>query len=305
MLAARPIGSTGLVGTPLVFGSAPLATGWWNNTEEVAVATVAAALAAGITWFDTAPLYGSGDSEERVGAGLAAGLGSGPVTLATKVGRPFVGTGDAREAVFDYSAAGVRASLEASLTRLGRDHVEIVHIHDPDVHLEQALDEALPELVAMRDEGLLRAISVGTMSCASALHMLRNAELDLVMIANRLTLLEASALDELLPECRGRGVPLLAAAVFNSGVLARPTEPGVWFDYAPADAAMLARVEAMAAACNEAGVSLKAAAMQFPLQHDGVAAVVVGMATPAQVAENVALFEQPIPDDLWPALATC
>jgi D-threo-aldose 1-dehydrogenase len=298
MLTPRPIGKTGLMGTQLAFGSAPLATQWWNNTEAVAVDAVAAAVRAGIAWFDTAPLYGSGEAEERLGAGLRVvpdECGGPSFTIATKVGRA---------AEFDFSAGGVRASLEASLERLGFDHIDVVHIHDPDDHLAQAIDETFPTLCAMRDEGLLRAISVGTMQPATALHLLGRVELDLVMIANRLTLLDASALHELVPACVERGVAVLAAAVFNSGVLARP-EAGVWFDYASADEAVLARVRAMARVCSRFDVSLKAAAMQFPLRHVGVDAVVVGMATAAQVDENVALFEQYIPDEAWDALSRC
>lgn len=294
----------------LAFGTAPLATQWWGNSEAVAVEAVTAAARAGIAWFDTAPLYGSGESEERLGAGLvaaAAAAGSPRPTVATKVGRRVVGSIDdpgGRSAEFDFSAGGVRASLEASLQRLGLDHVDVVHIHDPDDHLAQALDETYPTLCAMRDEGLLTRISIGTMQPATALYVLERVELDLVMIANRVTLLDASALDELVPACLDRSIPVLAAAVFNSGVLARP-EAGVWFDYAPADEPMLARVRAMADVCARAGVSLKAAAMQFPLRQPGVETVVVGMASAAQVAENLTLFAQHVPDDVWDDLARC
>lgn len=306
---------------PLAFGTAPLATQWWDNSADVAVEAVAAAVRAGVGWFDTAPLYGSGESEERLGAGLrlvpdeealAAGAvhgdcGGPSFIVSTKVGRRVVGSvddPDGRSAEFDFSAAGVRASLESSLQRLGFDRVDVVHIHDPDDHLAQALDETYPTLCAMRDEGLLEKISIGTMQPATALYVLERADLDLVMIANRLTLLDSSALDELVPACVERSIPVLAAAVFNSGVLARP-ESGVWFDYAPADDAMLARVRAMAGVCARAGVSLTAAAMQFPLRHSGVETVVVGMASAAQVVENVALFAQHIPDEVWDDLARC
>jgi D-threo-aldose 1-dehydrogenase len=145
---------------------------------------------------------------------------------------------------------------------------------------------------------------VGTMHCAAALRLLVDADLDIVMVSSRLTLLDSTALDELVPACRQRGVPVLAAAIFNSGLLARPAA-GSWFNYAPAEPAVAARAIAMADVCAAAGVSLKAAAMQFPLRHDGVRTVVVGMANEAEVVENAALIDQHIPDEVWAELARC
>lgn len=285
---------------PLVFGTAPLATGFWGNDEATAVAAAVEGIDRGIAWFDTAPLYGAGESERRLGAALAA-RADADVVVSTKVGRPVVIGDGGAEAGFDYSASGTRRSLEDSLTRLGRDHVDIAHVHDPDDHLDVALDECFPTLADLRAEGVIGAVSVGTMVCATALRVLAEAEPDLVMIANRLTLLDRSALDELAPACAAAGVPLVAAAPFNSGLLAR-TVPGSWFDYAPADAALLGRAQAMSARCDEAGVSLRAAALQYPLRHDPVVAVVAGMASAAEVADNVGLFRAPIPADLWTAL---
>ena len=176
-----------------------------------------------------------------------------------------------------------------------------MHVHDPDDHLDVALDECFPALADLRAEGMVGAVSVGTMVCATALRVLAEAGPDLVMIANRLTLLDRSALDELAPACAAAGVPLVAAAPFNSGLLARPV-PGSWFDYAPADPTLLRRAQAMDARCDDAGVSLRAAALQYPLRHDPVVAVVAGMASAAEVAENVELVAAPIPADLWTAL---
>jgi D-threo-aldose 1-dehydrogenase len=303
MSSVSPGGFAGLSFPRLAFGTAPLASQFWGNEEARAIDSASAALRAGITWFDTAPLYGSGEAEQRLGRALAEREGALPI-IATKVGRPAIDGPDGRDSTFDYTPTGTRRSLEDSLERLGLDRVDVVHVHDPDDHIEQALEECVPTLVAMRDEGLLTAISVGTTRCATALRLLADADLDVVMIANRLTLLDSSALDELVPACRERGVPVIAAAIFNSGLLARPIA-GTWFDYAPAEPALVARAEAMADRCAAAGVSLKAAAMQFPLRHDGVKTVVAGMASAAEVVENVALMDQSIPDTLWAELAQC
>lgn len=296
-------GSAGLGFPRLAFGTAPLSSQFWGNDETKAIATAVAALRAGITWFDTAPLYGTGEAEQRLGRALVERDGPMP-TVATKVGRPVIDGPDGRDSTFDYSRDGTRRSLEDSLERLGLDRVDVVHVHDPDDHIEQALEECVPTLADMRDEGLLTAISVGTTRCATALRLLVGADLDIVMIANRLTLLDSTALDELVPACRERGIPMIAAAIFNSGLLARPLA-GSWFDYAPAPPAVVARAVAMAEVCDAAGVSLKAAAMQFPLRHDGVKTVVVGMANTDEVSENVALMDQSIPDAVWAKLAQC
>jgi D-threo-aldose 1-dehydrogenase len=303
MSPTGPTGSAGLTFPRLAFGTAPLASQFWGNEETTAIATAAAALRAGITWFDTAPLYGSGEAEQRLGRALEQVHGILP-TVATKVGRPAIDGPNGRDSTFDYSPEGTRRSLEDSLERLHLDRVDVVHVHDPDDHIEQALDECLPTLAAMRDEGLLTAISLGTMRCATALRLLADADLDIVMISNRLTLLDSTALDELEPACRKKGVPLLAAAIFNSGLLARPGV-GAWFDYAPAGPDVVARAVAMAGVCAVADVSLKAAAMQFPLRHAGVKTVVVGMANEAEVSENIALMDQTIPDNVWDELARC
>ncbi len=296
-LPRRSVGATGLEVTAVTFGSAPLASVFWGNDADTAIAAASAAREAGIALFDTAPFYGLGEAEERVGAALA---GSDPsaVLVATKVGRTLVGEGAARDVVFDYSADAVRRQLDASLARLGRDRADIVHIHDPEDHLRAALDECLPTLVALRDEGTVGAISVGTNVCATAMTFLREGEPDAVMVAGRLTLLDQSALDEVVPECERRGVPLLAAGVFNSGVLADPN-PGRWFDYAPADEATITRAREIQRICEGHGVALRTAAMAFPLRYAPVATVVVGMATPAEVHENIAALSTAIPSSLW------
>jgi D-threo-aldose 1-dehydrogenase len=295
--ARRPLGATGIEIGPLSFGSAPLSSVFWGNDADTAVAAARRAVAVGIGLFDTAPLYGLGEAEERLGVAL----GGADVAVATKAGRTLVDGPGGRDVVFDFSAAATRRQLEASLTRLRRDRVDIVHVHDPEDHLDAAVDECLPALATMRDEGLVGAISLGTTRCETVVHVLGRAELDVVMLAGRLTLLDQSALDDVVPECTRRGIPLLAAAVFNSGVLARP-RTGSWYEYAPADDSVLARVGELQRQCDELGVSLRGAAMAYPLQFAPVASVVVGMATAAEVDENVQLLQSEYPDDLWPAL---
>jgi len=303
-LVRRPLGTTGVTAPRLIFGTAPLSSIFWNNTEARALEAIATARAVGYTAFDTAPLYGLGEAEARLGAGLALAADGGDdapttvLTIATKVGHTIVGAGDDRSIVADFSRAGTRRQLETSLERLGRDRVDIVHVHDPEGHLGPAVDECVAELDELRSAGLLTAISVGTNHCETALHFLEHADPDVVMVAGRLTLLDRRALDEVLPACREAGVPLLAAAVFNSGVLARPTD-GSWFDYAPASADVLDRVTAMEARCRDHGVPLLAAALQYPLRFDGVAAVVVGTGTAEEATANAELASLELPDDLW------
>lgn len=291
---------TSLEVSRIAFGSAPLATGFWGNTAERAVRTAIAAIDAGITMFDTAPLYGSGEAEERLGVAFGERPSARRV-IATKVGNTVVGDGTDRHVVRDLSADGVQRQLDASLQRLGTDRVDVVHVHDPEDALDDAIDVAIPTLVALRDEGMIGVVSVGTNVVATARTFVERCDVDLVMVAGRLTLLDRSALGELLPELSDRGVPMLAAGVFNSGVLARRVE-GAWFDYAPAAPELLARVERLDAICREAGVSLTAAALQFPLRWSPVAAVVVGMASPDEVAENLTAVVEPIDESVWAAL---
>ena len=299
-MESRPLGDTGLVVGALTFGSAPLATIFWENDEATAVGAVRAAHRAGIRLVDTAPFYGLGEAESRVGVALT-GVGADEVIVATKVGRAIVDGSDGRSVEFDFSADAVRTQIESSLERLGRDRVAIAHVHDPEDHLERALHECVPALATLRAEGTVQAVSVGTNVCDTALRFLREADLDVIMLAGRLTLLDRSALDDVVPQCEARGVPLLAAAVFNSGVLADP-EPGRWYDYSPADPTILERARVVHCVCADVGVSARAAAMAFPLRFPAVASVVVGMASAAEVEDNVAAFETTIPDELWERL---
>jgi D-threo-aldose 1-dehydrogenase len=294
------LGRTGLTVSRLGLGTAPLASIFWGNEEDRGVATAARAVERGIRLFDSAPLYGLGESETRLGRALT-GIERDEVVVATKVGRSLVPSpdpGGGTQAVFDFSRDATLRSLESSLDRLGLDRIDIVHIHDPEDHLSEAITGTYAALDKLRTEGAVRAVSLGTNVVDTARFFLRNAELDCLMVAGRLTLLDQSAGDELVTECRRAGVAYLAAGVFNSGVLADP-QPGAWFDYAPVSADLLERAATIRTVCESHGVSLRAAALHYPLTVDGVTAVVVGMSSPAEVDANVSSLHSPVPPALW------
>ena len=227
------LGRTGLRIRTLALGTAPLASIFWGNDSDTAVRTVARALELGVRFFDTAPFYGLGEAERRLGRALAgAPHGERPV-IATKAGRLLTDQPDGSVGVhFDFGYDAAMRSLASSLERLGVDRVDIVHIHDPDDHLYEALEGTYPALVSLRDQGTIGAVSLGTNSVGTAAAFLERADLDCMLVAGRYTLLDRSAA-ELIDACADRGVAYLAAGVFNSGVLARP-RAGSWYDYGPA-----------------------------------------------------------------------
>jgi D-threo-aldose 1-dehydrogenase len=295
----------------LALGCAPLGGLYAAVADEQARATVDAAWRAGIREFDTAPHYGAGLSERRLGAALAT-RPRDELVISTKVGRLLV-TGraaagedmfagePARARVFDFSRDGVARSLEQSLERLGMDRVDAVYVHDPDDHMEQAIGAALPALARLRAEGVVRAIGAGMNHAAPLARIVREADVDRVLVAGRCTLLDRSAEDELLPLCAERGVEVVAGGVLNSGILADP-RPGAMYDYAPAPPDVLARTQRIAALCAQHATPLLAAALAFPARLPAVAAVLVGARSPAEVAANAAAFAQPVPDALWEEL---
>ncbi len=288
---------TGLEVRRLALGTAPLASIFWGNDEGTAVQAATRALERGIRFFDTAPFYGLGEAEQRLGRALAAAGGERPV-IATKAGRLLNHGADGTVDVhFDFGHDATRRSLESSLQRLGVDRVDIVHIHDPDDHIHEALEGTYPALVELRDQGMIGAVSLGTNSVATAAAFLERADLDCMLVAGRYTLLDRSAA-ELIDACARRGVAYLAAGVFNSGVLARP-QAGSWYDYGPASGDTLARASAIDSVCRRHGVSIRTAAVNFPLRNPSVTAVVVGMAAPAEVDENLAALRAPVPGELW------
>jgi D-threo-aldose 1-dehydrogenase len=292
----------------LGLGCAPLGNLYTEVTEADWRGTVAAAWDAGVRFFDTAPLYGHGLSEQRLGAALA-GRRRDDYVLSTKVGRLlepgvdpdsiFVAVPPVRP-VFDYSEAGVLGSLEASLSRLGLDRVDVVHVHDPDDYIDEALAGAFPALRRLRDEGVVRAIGAGMNQSAALARFVQEAGVDCVLLAGRYSLLDQSGLDALLPLCEQQGVAVIAAGVFNSGLLAG----GTTFDYVDAPAELVARAQRLGEACGRHGVALRAAALQFPLGHPAVTTVLVGARTAAEMTGNAELLATPVPAALWDDLVS-
>jgi D-threo-aldose 1-dehydrogenase len=325
--ATRKIGRTGLEVCTLGFGGAGIGNLYRVLDDGEARAAVRESFDAGVRYFDTAPFYGFGLSELRMGAALGADRTG--VVISTKVGRRLMPTGpqDANvgrqgyfsprpfEPVFDYSYDAIRRSHEESLERLGVEHVDILLVHDigalthgsrNDVFVRQLADGGFRALRELRDSGEIRAIGVGVNECAAAAQMLATFDFDCVLLAGRYTLLEQPALDELLPLCERQGSSILCGGPFNSGVLATGARAGAktHYDYAPPPAHVLARVAQLEALCGEFGVSLQAAALQFPLAHPRVATVVAGAASGAEASNIAEKFQQPIPPECWLALRT-
>ncbi|WP_229836006.1 aldo/keto reductase [Dactylosporangium sucinum] len=297
----------------LGLGCAPLANMYDVLSDEAASATVDAAWAGGVRYFDTAPHYGLGVSERRLGAALA-GRPRAEYAISTKVGRLLVADPDGagrsddgflvpadHRRVWDFSADGVRRSLEGSLHRLGVDRVDLVLLHDPEFHEQAAIDEGYPALQDLREQGVIGAIGAGSTQWEVLHRFVTRTDLDAVMIAGRYTLLEQPALDALLPACSTRGVAVLNAGVYNSGLLAQDApDPSSRYDYRPVPAHLLARAQAIAAVCARHQTTLPAAALAFAAAHPAVACLVVGAATPGQAARNAALVAAPpAPAELW------
>ncbi|NJP74394.1 aldo/keto reductase, partial [Streptomyces sp. C1-2] len=204
---------------------------------------------------------------------------------------------------WDPSAEGIRRGLDASLERLGMDRVDTLLLHDPDVYgLDEGLRQGLPALVGLREAGVVEEIGIGVNSVAAALRAVREGDLDVVMIAGRYTLLEQPAAEELLPLCRERGIRVLAAAVFNSGLLASDTPATAHYDYGPVPPALAERTERLRKVCARFDVPLAAAALRFPLRHPAVDQAVVGTAHPAELRADLRHLDTEIPAALWEAL---
>jgi D-threo-aldose 1-dehydrogenase len=309
-----PLGRGAVSVSRLGLGTAPLGGLFTAVSEDAATATLDAAWQAGIRYFDTAPHYGAGLAEHRLGDYLT-GLdpaARAEIVVSTKVGRLLepgrtAGGTDAFHGDSpvvrrrDYTRDGVLRSVADSLRRSGLDSFDILLIHDPDDHWEEAVTQAYPALAQLRDEGVVKAIGVGMNQSRMLTRFVAETDVDCVMVAGRYSLLDRGAAAELLPLCASRGVGVLVAGVFNSGVLADP-RPGAHFDYAPAADDILRRARRMADRCAEYGVPLAAAALQFPLRHPAVTGVVVGARSPGEVTDDLALAGAEIPEELWAAL---
>jgi D-threo-aldose 1-dehydrogenase len=313
-LQLRRLGRSPVCVTDYSFGGAAIGNLFTEVGDQDARAAVDAAWAGGIRTFDTAPHYGLGLSERRLGGALRH-RPRPEYVISTKVGRllqpaaePFgrdpegFAVPAAASRVFDFSADGVRRSLTDSLSRLGLDHVDVALIHDPDDHGEEALRAAYPALEQLRAEGCVRAIGVGMNQAEMLTRFVTDTDIDLVLIAGRYTLLDQSAADTLLPAALDRGVAVIAGGVFNSGVLAAPTA-GARYEYQPAPGSLIGRARAMETVCEQFGVPLRAAAARFPLRHPAVASVLIGARNASEITDAIDLRRLEIPDALWDALA--
>ena len=298
----------------LGLGCAQLGNLYRAMTDETATAIVETAWLTGVRYFDTAPHYGLGLSERRLGAVLRD-RPRDEYVLSTKVGRlleenpAYAGERDTDgfdvPATLvrrrDYSRDGVLRSLESSMDRLGTDRIDIAFVHDAEDHVEEALSGAIPALIELRDQGVLRGIGLGMNFDRVLAEFVRRSDVDTVMIAGRYTLLEQPALDELLPLCEERGVKVMAAGVFNSGILATPT-PGATYNYKAAPADLVAKAQRIADVCTSFGVDLPTAAIAMPARHPAVEAVVLGASSVRQVESNAARAATAIPAELWQSL---
>ncbi len=297
--------------TRLGLGCAPIGNLFNAVSDADADATVTAAWDAGIRLFDTAPLYGHGLSEMRLGSALRS-RPRDEYVLATKVGRllrePSGGVlstifvdAPALEAVHAYSGDDTRRSIEESLERLGLDRLDIVHVHDPDHHEDEAIRGAFPALIKLRDEGVIGAVGCGMNQWQMLFRLVERVDLDCVLLAGRYTLLDRSGADQLLPRCLDRGVGVIVGGVFNSGLLVDP-DISPTYDYAAAPQELVARARAMREACRRHGVGLPAAALQFALRHRAVTSVVVGARSREEVEADTADAQVAIPEALWDQL---
>jgi D-threo-aldose 1-dehydrogenase len=311
--------------TELGFGAAPLGNLYRAISEEQAQATLAAAWASGLRYFDTAPLYGLGLSETRLNHFLR-GRKREDYLLSTKVGRrlkvsaPEERTGigkffdtPSRREIYDYGYDGVMRSFEDSLERLGLDTIDILFAHDIDVFNHktiEARDERIKEFMAkgkggfqalrkLRDEKAIKAIGAGINEWQACEILAKQGDFDLFLLAGRYTLLEQEALESFLPLCVKRGIGIVIGGAFNSGILATGPKPGAYYNYDPAPQSILKRAGALQKICSAHGVELAEAALRFPLVHPAVVSVVIGMSRPEEVALNVNMLKAAIPPALW------
>ena len=311
-MRTRAISGTSVTLTEIGFGAAVLGNLYRETSDQDAEEAVHAAWQAGIRYFDTAPHYGLGLSERRLGQGLKE-FPRDEFVVSSKIGRllvpnphpsgrdteGFAVPGDLRRER-DYSRDGVLRSIDATLGRTGLDRLDVVYVHDPDDHWPQAVDEAIPTLADLRSQGVLGAVGVGMNQSPMLARFLRETPVDVVMMAGRYTLLEQNALDDALATAVAVGKNVVAVGVFNSGILSRPRPgPGARFNYEAAPPELVARANQIADICEQHGTSLPAAAIAFPLAHPCVVNVTLGMRTAAEVQQDVSLYRSRVPPGLW------
>jgi len=296
----------------LGLGTAPLGNLFSAVIDEEALATVNAAWARGVRYYDTAPQYGHGLAETRLGRALAR-YPRDEYRLVSKVGRVLDAppAGSTRPAsafvdlpgvdpVFDYSRDGVLRSIDDSLARLDVDRLDIVHVHDPDGHEASALATAFPTLIELRDQGVIGQVGSGMNQVAMLERFVEQVDLDCILLAGRYTLLDRTG-EQLLQRCLERGVEVIAGGVFNSGLLANPSVDAT-FDYATAAPALVARAQRLQAVCSQFGVPLPAAAIQFASRHPAIVMTLVGARSVAEIEADIDYAEMDIDPALWEAL---
>lgn len=308
--------------TAMGFGTAPLGNLYRSITNEQALRTLQEAWSQGVRHFDTAPLYGLGLAETRLGSFLRE-MPRDDYVLSTKVGRVMArcapeardGIGKffdvpARQIVYDYSYDGVMRSFDMSFERLGLDRIDIALCHDIDIfthgspeasaqRTREFLDGGMRALSDLRAQGVVSAIGLGVNEWQVCEVVARETDVDLFLLAGRYTLLEQESLDSFLPLCQDKGMGVIIGGPFNSGILATGSKPGAWFNYAPAPQEVLDRVTAIDAICRAHDVPLRDAALQFPLMHPAVVNVIPGAITAEEVRGNVASMNRAIPSGLW------
>jgi len=315
--ARAMVGKTDLSVPRVGIGTAPLGNMFQAHTDAQADAVLARAVALGLRYFDTAPLYGHGLAEGRVGRAVA-GLPRDEVIVSTKVGRllradaprdesqffegePFYKETPPVGPVWDFSYDGIMTSVDESLARTGLDRFDMLLLHDPDDHVTEASTTGYRALADLRSNGKVRAIGAGMNHSEPLARLVEACDLDVLLVAGRYTLFDQEAMDELLPLCEQRTVSIVVGGVFNSGILIDPS-PGARYNYVPASAADLARAQRIKAVCERYDVPLPAAALQFPFAHPRVCTVLIGFRSIAQLESNLAWLDVPIPTALWAEL---
>ena len=320
----RRLGRTGLEVPIMGFGGAPLGNMYKELSDEQAVAAVHAAYDTGSRFFDTAPFYGFGLSEHRIGDALRW-LDRDSYVLSTKVGRLLEPKDPATldgglfkrilpfEGVYDYSYDGVMRSLEASLQRLGTYRVDVLLIHDVDVwthgseearleRFRECMNGAYKAMVELREQGVIGAIGAGINEVKACEDFARAGDFDTFLLAGRYSLLEQGALDSLLPLCEEKGISLIIGGPYNTGILATGAIEGAYYNYHPAPPEIMERVRRIEAVCAAHDVELASAALRFPLLHPRVASIIPGARSHEEIVANKAILEAEIPSDLWAEL---
>ena len=303
---------TGLEISQMGLGTATFGGLYTSMSQEECDAAIDCALSHGITYIDTAPHYGKGTAERRLAKSLK-GRPRSSFEISTKIGRllvpteyeaepDFADTDTSVTRLFDFSEDGVEKSFRSSLERMELESVEILMIHDPDDNADAAIRESFPALLKMRDKGIIKAIGVGMNQSATPARMIKETDIDLVLIAGRYSLLDQRALSDLLPAALERGVDIVAAGVLNSGILANPVK-GATFDYSPASDEILAKAQRIKAVLDEENIPLTAAALQFPLRPPAVKCVLSGCRSTDEILNNAKNLDMELPEDIWQKIA--